>query len=88
MLRTKAILSLALFVIIIAIGCSSNQSNPISPSDTENEFDLSMIIPEVDIMDTNRSLLGMWSMTIDPDNLTASVIPYRNICKHYNVTNS
>ncbi len=71
-------------IFIMVAGCSSQKSNPVSSEKQESDFSLP-------VMDTasgelNHQLLGMWDINFDLENMTAEVVPNREMNTHYNVT--
>ena len=49
---------------ILAVGCSSSQVGPMTPSAPNGEIALD--VPSVDVSQTNRTLWGIWTATFDP----------------------
>ena len=76
-------LYLIVLALLVVIGCSSNSSNPAAPAGQET--DLSLPMTDDDESQTNRELLGIWTMEFDLESLTVSVKPNRDADFHYNV---
>ena len=73
----KPTLVLTVILTAILIGCASG--NPVMPS----KSDIAGSNPSV--ADSNRVLWGLWQIEIDPDSLTANVVPARYGEIHVNV---
>jgi hypothetical protein len=69
-----AILYIAL--LLLALGCTRDL--PVSPS--------TVATPEKTDSFSNRSILGMWSVSIDPSTLSFDISPSRASSAHWNVT--
>jgi len=93
----KSLLSIGLlFAIILALSaCSSLVQLPIQPgleSETPNlsqdNFSSFSEMPDVNINpnDSNRSLIGMYTVEFDPETMAANVQPNRESMAHFNVT--
>jgi len=85
----KYILALPVLTIIfltVIIGCSSHNSKPITAPaipDTQSKIDIPTIDSEADYI--GHELLGAWNMTIDPEKMTATIEPNREMLVHWNV---
>ena len=82
----KELISVQLMCLILLfalMGCSSSDNNPVTPSNSDAEINLP--VSQIDETQTNRSLLGMWTMNFDLENLSVSLTPYRELEAHYNV---
>lgn len=80
---------LIMFLLMVAAGCSSNGSNPVTPTGNESEF----TVPLADISgsDTNRSMLGAWIAVFNPDSMNpdswaVEISPDRANAAHMDVT--
>ena len=75
---------IVIFILTITLlGCSTDPNQPslIAISSESN----SSGVPEKNIQ-TDRQLLGYYSMVINPANLTASIIPDRELSTHFNLS--
>lgn len=70
--------------LIVMGGCSSSQSNPVSP--LAGLPDLSPLINNENPEDSNHNLLGTWNATFDSQSMSATVTPDRALSQHWNVT--
>jgi hypothetical protein len=68
---------------MIMAGCSSNATNPIEISDSDNNIP---IVNSFSTNETGHSLQGIFIAEFDIENLTASVMPNREMSSHLNVT--
>ncbi len=75
---------MCLILLFAVMGCSSSDNNPIAPPNSDAEINLP--VSQIDETQTNRSLLGMWTMNFDLENLSVLLTPYRELEAHYNVT--
>ncbi len=68
-------------------GCSARISSPVEPLDAPYGF--SQELPDTDIAsaESNRVLLGAWTMDFDYESMTASVEPDRSAFIHYQAKN-
>jgi len=66
------------FLLIIIAGCSFSDDSPVTSS--SNQF------PEVSYENQDHSLLGMWDVEFDLENLSAKILPKRDLAAHYNIT--
>jgi hypothetical protein len=82
--RNFFLLSFSLFMIIHCLGCSANNTNPINPPNPNSE--LTLPVYKTSLRDTNRTVLGVWTMDFDLGTSTVTVYPERNLCSHLNVT--
>ena len=64
-------------IITLITGCSSNPHNPIIPPDSVSIQDLP--IAEISSTETNRTLLGIWSIELNPNMKTIIANPNRDI---------
>lgn len=82
----RMIFILLAFVLALCMlaGCSSDSTNPVTPSETQNQTNL----PLIDTSDgeNSRSYLGSWSVEFDTEALTATVVQNREMNLHYNIT--
>ena len=79
------LISLAfLMSLLFLAGCSSDSTNPVTPSETQNQTDL----PVIDTSDgeSSRGFLGLWNVEFDTESLTANVTANREANLHYNIT--
>jgi hypothetical protein len=76
-----------IFLGVLLIGCSTKSPSPVVPSDTPS--DISQELPYTDIAsaESNRILLGAWTMNFDYESMTASVEPDRSAFIHYQAKN-
>jgi hypothetical protein len=84
MLRiTTTSLVLALVLAVTFMGCSKGSNNPVE-SNSNQELNL----PDIPVSEFqgSRSPVGFYSMVIDPVNLTATIVPDREISTHFNLT--
>ena len=65
-------------------GCSSNATNPMTPSNTQNQNNLPII--DTSEGESSRAFLGMWNVEFDTESLTATVTPKRDLNAHMNIT--
>jgi hypothetical protein len=79
-MRVTIVFSMLLFF----VGCSSNSANIVSP-DAPSEI-TSLPLHEDEMGNTDRSLVGRWTLSYDEESNSANVIEYRNADAHYNVT--
>jgi hypothetical protein len=84
MKRIAAYCVLLMFALIVTSGCSNQKANPITPSSSNSILEL----PAPDIREDQNShnLIGMWRVSFDIGNREASILPYRSLDAHYNVT--
>jgi len=76
MLRIQIVLAFVIFLTFV--GCSSEKS-PVTPDPTpQHPSHLSENI-------SNRSVLGYWTINIDPDSEAVEIIPDRDMASHFNV---
>ncbi|MFH1514383.1 MAG: hypothetical protein ABIG42_02875, partial [bacterium] len=86
-----------LLVVVSAFSCSNKSTTPITPGDTSidselpvSEFfgdDCNLPVVEFSGEDTNHSLLGMWNINFNLDELSVKITPEnRDAAQHYNVT--
>jgi hypothetical protein len=80
---TPLSLVLAVVLAVTFVGCSKNSTNPVE-SNSNQELNL----PDIPVGEyqNNRSPVGFYSMEIDPEKLTATIIPDREILGHFNLT--
>ena len=69
-----------ILVAFVAIGCASSSMNPTLPVE-------SIESPEVQTVDNERILWGIWNVWFNEDEQSVTVEPVRNPQAHYNVTN-
>ncbi len=67
-------------------GCSSS-FDPIQPQDTTSGINPSLDIP-IETNNSNRNLLGTWTVNFDNKTLSTNITPYREITAHLNVSAS
>jgi hypothetical protein len=79
---TKALICICLAIMILA-GCSSNQKSPVTAP--VSNMGLELVLPCTDIADSNRSLLGIWSLEVSPSSQKVNIIPCRDAEFHINV---
>jgi hypothetical protein len=80
--KTTLMIILLVTFSLISTSCSSGRQNPVNPSGDGNgntPF-------ENDESESNRTLLGMYTVEFDTDTMTASVHPNRTLNSHYNIT--
>lgn len=84
MLRiTTSLLVLVAVLAVTILGCSKNSINPVQSGLMQ---DISSFDIPASEFKGNRNAVGFYSMEIDPENLTASVVPDREISGHFNLT--
>lgn len=84
MLRITALsLVLAVVLAVTFLGCSKNSINPVESSSNQE-----LNFPDIPVSEfqSNRNPIGFYSMEIDPENLTATVVPDRENSGHFNLT--
>lgn len=81
-----SVVLLIVFAIFIS-GCSSGKSNPVSVQ-PDSSIDSPIPLPETNADNSNRNLLGTWTMQFNPETLTATVEPNREVNRHYSVRSS
>ncbi|MCD6216599.1 hypothetical protein J7L05_01925 [bacterium] len=82
-MKSTIFLSLViLFTITIGFACSSNGSQPVTPTDTSADFAL----PVMQDSDTSRNFLGAWKLNFNPQSMEASITPNRDVATHYDAT--
>ena len=75
----SAFIQYAVFVILVFFNaCSQGDSQPTVPT----VQDLS--IKNITQQESNRTLWGVWQITLDPDTLETSVVPWRGAEDHWN----
>ncbi len=77
----RVALFLSATLLIIAIGCSTG-SSPLIPDTTQN-LD---VTGQTASTGSNQVLWGLWDVTIDPDTMTAELVPIRGPAFTANVT--
>ena len=83
---TITLLIMSLILLGIAIGCSSHSSNPVSaPPAKETAPKLELPSTEIESTMLGHELLGVWNMTFDPEKMTATIEPNRELGWHFNV---
>ena len=82
----QRILWLAVFLgVLAACNCSHKTTTPITPSDTG--IDSSLPVLQFSDEETTHSLLGMWNVNFNLDELTAKITSdKRDAAQHFNVT--
>jgi len=75
---------MCLILLFAVMGCSSSDNNPVTPSNSDAEINLP--VSQVDETQTNRALLGMWTINFNLEAMTAEAEQYRNLDMHYNIT--
>jgi hypothetical protein len=81
----KMIFVISIFLMLLAIlliGCSSKNANPVPTMPSNKIDDVSAPIVQES---TGHELLGLWTMTFDPETMTATIEPNRELLRHYNV---
>lgn len=73
-----------LFLMFVAVGCSSNQINPITPSDYQSEQNLP--VNKIDESQSGHNILGSWAFDFNVEQMTASLHQNRENKIHYNAT--
>lgn len=86
MIKNSRILILTALFVLLMVGCSSTNNNPTTPVDPDHDLIASIPTTEIDPDQTNRHLLGMWTLTFNPDTMTAEVEFVREVDHHFNVT--
>jgi hypothetical protein len=91
MITNKTPIILASIALVMAIGCSSHQANPVMPTDSDSPLELSqdnsfLPVQEVDYEETNRIIQGTWTINFDVESLTATVTQNRLLNSHWNAT--
>ena len=84
MLRLTFLITLFMCVLPFVFGCSSNQGNPLLPSEERTEISLPVNL--VDESQTNRSMLGSWMITFYLADMTAEAANFRDLDVHFNIT--
>ncbi|MBU1023661.1 hypothetical protein KKB99_05150 [bacterium] len=77
-------LTLVLILVGLLLGCSSHHSDPLVPSDTPTNPVLKL--PEIDEQETNRTMLGIWTVDFDLESMEYSIAPRRDLQAHWNAT--
>ena len=82
-LYTVVAILTAIFLMLIG-GCSSGKSNPVM---SNNDIpDMSVPVTDQGVEGTNHKLSGMWTVTFDPQTMSAEITPDRALNSHWNVT--
>ncbi len=84
MTRILSVFLSIVVILIIAFGCSSGNSNPVT-SQKDSTIDSPLILPETNADNSSRTPLGMWTLHFDTESLTASLEPNRELNRHYSV---
>ncbi|MCD6217757.1 hypothetical protein J7L05_07835 [bacterium] len=79
MTRTVYVLLSFVVILIVAFGCSSGNSSPVTPQDISTD------IPTGEMEAESRKLLGVWNLEFDAESLEAIVTPSRLANTHYQV---
>ncbi len=75
--------SLIILTIILISGCSSDAPEPITPSATNDGFNLP--VTQFDENNTNRQYWGSWTAAFNLDDLTCDVSRNRDLNAHFNI---
>jgi hypothetical protein len=84
MTRIVAVFLSVIVILIVAFGCSSGNSNPVT-TQKDSTIDSPLILPETNENNSSRTPLGMWTLHFDTESLTASLEPNRELNRHYSV---
>jgi len=74
---------MAILALSVIIGCSTASRDPINPNTAKDE--LILPIPEIETGYINRTFLGSWTLSFDPETLNYTLNPNREMSAHYNV---
>jgi hypothetical protein len=88
-MRKVHIVSVTLFVVFAFLisGCSSGKSNPMAVQ-PDSSTDSPILLPGTNAGNSNRNLLGTWTFQFNPETLTATIEPNREVNRHYSVGSS
>ena len=83
----KVFFFLVAILALFAIGCSSGGNNPAIPSASPLEINTLADLPDViNAEDSDRNLLGAWTLKFNPDSLKLDVSRNRVLFSHFDVT--
>ncbi|MCD6217458.1 hypothetical protein J7L05_06320 [bacterium] len=78
------ILLVSVLALFMLAGCSSDSTNPVISSETQNQTNLPII--DTSEGESSRGFLGLWNVEFDTESLTAKVTENREANLHYNIT--
>ena len=83
MFNESIVSRLTFLILVVFIGCSNNNIEPVTPNDTSNNN----LLPAVERheLNSNKALLGTWTALFDLDDLSVTISPSRLNQVHYNV---
>jgi hypothetical protein len=81
----KCICFLAILILIQAFAGCTNKTSPVVMPQDEN-IGNSFSLPVEKQNESNRNILGAWTLVFDPVKMEINLTPYRDLSVHYNAT--